>query len=574
MTDADDAGPHDRPPPAGTPSAEGDPTVAAGLPRIPGVRLTEEIGRGGFATVFRGHQLSVNRDVAVKIDDRRLVDARDQRRFTREIIAAGTVAAHPHIVTLYDGGTTADDHPYLVMELYPGGSYSDKMRTQGPIPVAEVLEVGFAIADALVAAHGEGILHRDVKPGNILISKYGSPALTDFGLAALPPAGEGYSVTMDSLTPSYAAPEAFGGVEPTVGMDIYALGATLYAMLIGRSPRSDASGANPPIARLLTLLNQPLPDPGIPGSGPLMQVIWRATAVEPHDRYQTAAALRDALAEARSGGRSSTGPVAPVVPTQPPGDTTRENTGGRAPFRPDADPSNSQPLLPGTGDDHHSASRGRALLVALTALVVVVLAGGAVVLVALRGPVTGQPMIDPGATPPVVSSSTPSTTPTTSTVTTSPTTTPPSTTTPTTTTPTTPSTTTPTTTTPSTTRTTIDPLPVGTCFGAVTAVDGQVTAQKVDSCDLPHAWETYATGVLDPATTSPALTDIVNDPVYKKTCTKEALQDYLGPDRSGQFKVRVIPPTQAAFQAGHRTFYCVAAGEDGGVVTGSLRQTG
>lgn len=567
MTDADDAGPHPRPTPADAPSDwEGDPTVAAGLPRIPGVRLTEEIGRGGFAVVYRGHQLSVNRDVAVKIDDRRLLDARDRRRFTREIIAAGTVAAHPHIVTLYDGGTTADDHPYLVMELYPGGSYSDKMRAQGRIPVSEVLDVGFAIADALVAAHGEGILHRDVKPGNILISKYGTPALTDFGLAALPPAGEGYSVTMDSLTPSYAAPEAFGGAEPTVAMDIYALGATLYALLIGRSPRSDSSGANPPIARLLTLLNEPLRDPGIPGAEALMKVIWRATAVEPHDRYPTAQALRDALAQARTGGAASVAEATASLPPVPAGQPG-ENTAGRPPVRSEVDPSTSQPLLGVTGEDHdhHSAARGRGLLIALTALVVALVAGGAVALVALRGSVTGQPMADPGALVSSVASSEPTTsrpTTTTPTVTTPPTTTTPST--------TTTVSTTPTTTTGPTTS--VIKATIGTCFGAVTSVGGQVTAIRTDSCDLPHVWETYATGELDPQTTSPALTAIVKDPVYKATCTEEALQGYLGGSRTGTFKVRVIPPTEAEFLTGNRAFYCVASGENGGVVTGSLRE--
>ena len=271
------------------------------LPVIPGVVLEEEIGRGGYATVYRAHQTSVNRKVAVKVDDRRLTDDRDRRRFEREITAMGRVSAHPHIVTLYDGGTTVDNRPYLVMELCTGGSYGARITQSGPVPLAEVLDLGFGIADALVAAHEEGILHRDIKPGNILITRYGTPALGDFGLAALGGSGEQPSVTLESLTPSYAAPEAFELRPPTAAGDVYSLGATLYALLQGRPPRSDATGTPPTIPRLLMLLHEPLPPLEAPGTAPIMSVIWRATAADPAHRYGTAAELRDALAAARLG---------------------------------------------------------------------------------------------------------------------------------------------------------------------------------------------------------------------------------------------------------------------------------
>ncbi|MET3805170.1 serine/threonine protein kinase [Nakamurella sp. UYEF19] len=322
------------------------------FPAVPGVRLDAQIGRGGYATVYRARQLSVDRDVAVKVDDRRLLQDRDKRRFTREIVAAGSVSAHPHIVTVYDGGTTADDHPYLVMELYPGGSYSDRMKQTGPVAPAEVLAVGVGISDALAIAHADGILHRDVKPGNILISRYGSPALADFGLAALPRAAEGFSVTMESLTPSYAPPEAFSGAEPTAAMDVYSLGATLYALLLGRAPRSDKSGTAPPLARLLFMLNEPLPYPDVEGAEALMPAIWRATMFEPSQRYRSAADMHDALTAVRVG--ASPGLFRPVPPTETPSGSTATGptstgptaTGSTQPGPPTG-PSISGPTRPG-----------------------------------------------------------------------------------------------------------------------------------------------------------------------------------------------------------------------------------
>ncbi len=322
------------------------------LPDVPGVRLDVQIGRGGYATVYRARQISVDRDVAVKVDDRRLIQDRDKRRFTREIVAAGAVSAHPHIVTVYDGGTTADDHPFLVMEYYTGGSYSDRMKKSGPVPPPEVLEVGIGIADALSVAHVDGILHRDVKPGNILISRYGTPALADFGLAALPRAAEGFSVTMESLTPSYAPPEAFSGADPTASMDIYSLGVTLYALLVGRAPRSDKSGTVPPLARLLFMLNDPLPFPDVHGAEAIMPVIWRATMFDPAQRYPSARALHDALLEVRSAASTSVQPRPPASwSAAPPGLPTSSSASSLPPQQQTSGPRtvSRAPQAPGSG---------------------------------------------------------------------------------------------------------------------------------------------------------------------------------------------------------------------------------
>ncbi len=540
-----------------------------GLPIVPGVRLDQEIGRGGFATVYRGHQISVDRDVAVKVDTRRLADARDRRRFTREIVAAGSVSAHPHIVTIYDGGITADDHPYLVMELYSGGSYADKIRAKGPIPVPEVLDVGFAIADALVAAHGEGILHRDVKPGNILISRYGSPALADFGLAALPPGGDGYSVTMESLTPSYAAPEAFGGSEPTVAMDTYALGATLYALLQGRPPRSDPSGTSPPIAKLLLLLNEPLPAVGGPDAQDLMTVIWRATSPLPGERYPTAAALRDALAAVRGGHPGAAGGLRPLMAR--PGSADPDPSVRHGPT-PTLAPAGDEPS---TGTPAPPARRGRRWMVlAVAAVVAAVIVVGAL-LVGGQARLAGQPARLAGVSP---TTAAPLTSPTRSVTSPAPASTLP----PTThgsvlppvtntqpVTPVSPTSPAPTQTSASTGA--VKALTVGTCFAGMVDISDHITAAVVPSCGRAHYWEAYATGVLAPSTATPFASDLVKDPVVKSTCTQGALAAYLGSAGHGTFDTDVIPPTDVDFLEGRKSFYCVATRHGAGEVTGSLR---
>ncbi len=254
------------------------------------------IARGGYSTVYRAIQDSVGREVALKIDTRSLDQERDRRRFLREAGAAGRMSGHPNVVNVYDAGVTDDNYPYLVMELCTGGSYADRLRDNGPLPAAEVRDVGVKIADALHAAHNAGILHRDVKPGNILINAYQIPGLADFGLAAIPDPARELSVTMEALTPAYAPPEVFRLEKPTAGGDVYALAATLYALLSGRPPRWPESGM-PSLATMIRLHEQPLPDlPGVPVE--VTEVLRHGMASEHSDRFLSAAEFRDALAEA------------------------------------------------------------------------------------------------------------------------------------------------------------------------------------------------------------------------------------------------------------------------------------
>ena len=162
------------------------------------------IARGGFAIVWQARQESLNRLVAVKVDERKLDTESERRRFLREAGAAGRMSGHPGIVTVHDAGLLGDDRPFLVMELCPGGSLT-RWMTANPRPSQRrVRDVGVRIADALSAAHLLGVLHRDVKPANILIDAYNNAGLADFGLAALIDPDTPLSETVEAITPAYA----------------------------------------------------------------------------------------------------------------------------------------------------------------------------------------------------------------------------------------------------------------------------------------------------------------------------------------------------------------------------------
>jgi hypothetical protein len=268
------------------------------------------LGRGGFGMVYRARQLTIDREVAVKVDSRVIIDERDKRRFLREVRAAGRLSGHPHVVEIYDAGVLPDGRPYLVMELCSGGSLANRE----PLPPAEVAAIGRHIADALVAAHGLGVLHRDIKPGNILVKRYGTVALADFGLAALIESGRDSSVTLAALTPAYAPPEAFHLEAPTPRSDIYALGATLYALLAGRPPRFPA-GADLSVPEIIRLHDAPVADlPGVPPE--LTEVLRRSLAKDPARRQPDAATLRDELSW--FAGPISSVTTTPVITPAPP----------------------------------------------------------------------------------------------------------------------------------------------------------------------------------------------------------------------------------------------------------------
>ncbi|MFC4146763.1 serine/threonine-protein kinase [Micromonospora mangrovi] len=266
------------------------PPGALRLPIVPGLTDLEVFARGGYATVYRATQISVGREVAVKVENRTLDSERDQARFLREARAAGKMSSHPHVVDLFDVGVTVDQHPYLIMELCDG-SYAERMRTS-PLGPAEARDLGVKIADALAHSHAAGVLHRDVKPANILHSHFNPAVLADFGLAVLAEVRDA-SVTLEVLTPAYAPPEMFSHSPPSPAVDVYALCATLYAVMHGRPPRWQ-SERSPSLVTVLEMFHQPIPGlPGVPEE--LIDVLRAGMSNDPGER-PSAVELRGLLA--------------------------------------------------------------------------------------------------------------------------------------------------------------------------------------------------------------------------------------------------------------------------------------
>ncbi|GHJ42720.1 hypothetical protein Cs7R123_00620 [Catellatospora sp. TT07R-123] len=293
---------------------------------IDGYRDLVRIGHGGFSVVYRARQDAFDRDVAVKV----LMVGSDEalhRRFLREARLTAQLSGHPHIVTILDAGTTRSGRPYLATELYEHGSLHDRVRADGPLPAAEAARIGVKIAGALAAAHEAGVVHRDVKPGNILVSRYGEPVLADFGVAWLRD-GHTSGTVLDAFSPHHVAPETVDGGQLGPAADVYALGSTLYQLVTGRAPYS-GDGDESVAAVLWRTVHDPVPradTPRLPGLG---DALATAMAKDPAARYPDGTAFAAALAALLVAAPSDPAPA----PAAPSADATR--------FRPDrvlADP--------------------------------------------------------------------------------------------------------------------------------------------------------------------------------------------------------------------------------------------
>ncbi|RYE41362.1 MAG: protein kinase [Hyphomicrobiales bacterium] len=279
---------------------EGDPLDTQRYPPTPAVELAgtgfdgaEEIGRGGFGVVYRCTQAELDRTVAVKVLTVEL-DEENRARFFREQRAMGRLTGHPNIVNILQVGATDSGRPYIVMPYHPRDSLEARVRTGGPLPLDQVLRLGVKMAGAVESAHRLGILHRDVKPANILLTDYGEPELADFGIAHI---SGGFETATGAVTgsPAYTAPEVLGGDPPSPAADVYGLGATLFSALTGHAAFERRSGEQV-VAQFLRITTQEMPElreHGIPDD--VSDTIARAMSREPGQRPATAADFGEQL---------------------------------------------------------------------------------------------------------------------------------------------------------------------------------------------------------------------------------------------------------------------------------------
>ena len=202
-------------------------------PILPGFSHIHVLGSGGFADVFLYEQNMPRRQVAVKVMLSEVVNDQIRQMFQAEANLMAQLSSHPSILTVYQAGVSSDGRPYLVMELC-SSSLSQRYRTER-LPVAEVLKIAVKIGSALDTAHRAGVLHRDVKPSNILTTAYGNPVLSDFGIAST--IGEAGSFDAVGMSIPWSAPEVL--MDETAGnihSEVWAYAATVYSLLAGRSP--------------------------------------------------------------------------------------------------------------------------------------------------------------------------------------------------------------------------------------------------------------------------------------------------------------------------------------------------
>ena len=270
-------------------------------------RVLRVLGSGGMAQVLAAHDDRLGRDVAIKlIRPELLTDPASRARLLREARAAAALH-HPNTVTVYDAGED-EDRPYIVMQSIDGESLADRLRAGAPLPLEETVEIGMAVLAGLDAAHTQGIVHRDVKPSNILLSTAGDIKLADFGIAkALDATDPGLTTTGAMLgTPRYLSPEQAAGRPATPASDQYSLGAVLYECLAGRPPFDGGSAVTVALAHQQQA-PAPLAEvaPHVPAG--VAAVVERALAKDPADRFSDVSEMGAALADGVMGGAGDGG---------------------------------------------------------------------------------------------------------------------------------------------------------------------------------------------------------------------------------------------------------------------------
>ncbi|MBO0796919.1 MAG: serine/threonine protein kinase, partial [Ktedonobacteraceae bacterium] len=256
-------------------------------------RIVERIGTGGMAMVFKAYQPTLDRYVAIKVLP--AYHARDPIFVKRFVQEARSVAklAHPNIVQIHDFDNSEEGITYIVMEYVDGGTLKDRFKK--PLSVAEAADYIIQAAEGLDCAHRNGIIHRDVKPANMLVRKDGHLLLSDFGIAKILEGTTNLTRVGTGIgTPQYMSPEQGMGQMVDRRSDLYSLGIVFFHCLTGRVPFN----ADSPLTITVKHLNDPLPvdllaTENVPA--PVIQVIQRMTAKRPEDRFQSAEALIDGL---------------------------------------------------------------------------------------------------------------------------------------------------------------------------------------------------------------------------------------------------------------------------------------
>lgn len=348
-------------------------------------RIQERIGAGAMGAVWRATDELLNRTVAVKellaVTPGTSAEAIEESR--QRILREGRIGArlqHAHVISMFDV-VVHEDRPWLVMEYLPSDSLATVLKLKGPLPPLEVADIGRQVADGLAAAHLAGVVHRDVKPGNVLIAPDGRVKITDFGVSR---AVDDVQLTRTGLiagTPAFLSPEVAQGREPLAASDIFALGATLYAAVEGVPPFGLDDNAYALLHKVATAQPEP-PE----HAGPLTGVIMRLLAVDPDDR-PSASEARELLA-AVADGQAVAGPTATLA-AMPTVAVARK-----------ADP------VPGTVTDAQPVAapprRRRRVPVILAAVLALLLVGGGVA-AALLASNNGSGAATPVAQPPATS---------------------------------------------------------------------------------------------------------------------------------------------------------------------------
>jgi eukaryotic-like serine/threonine-protein kinase len=277
--------------------------------------LGETLGYGGMSEVHHGKDVRLGRDVAIKVLRADLArDPQFQERFRREAQNAAALN-HPAIVAVYDTGETRTDYgplPYIVMEYVDGRTLRDIVKSEGPLPAKRAMEVMADVCAALDFSHRHGIVHRDVKPANVMITKTGSVKVMDFGIARALSDGQA-AVTQTAAvigTAQYLSPEQARGEAVDARSDVYAAGCVLFELLTGEPP---FTGDSPVAVAYQHVREDPKPpsalNPRVPP--PLDAIVLKAMAKGPANRYQSSAEMRGDLVRVLSGQR----PAAPMVMT-------------------------------------------------------------------------------------------------------------------------------------------------------------------------------------------------------------------------------------------------------------------